>query len=123
MFYIEILRQMKRLWDVVITKLRNESLHGHVLDELRRIKKLISYNIHTHEMKSLYHNKWFLRIINTLHQYKKKMKTPVPISLIRFLVGTSKLLENEITLHEEIFYFLLDKLLAPEDQKDVIVHR
>ena len=114
---------MQRLWDIVTKKLQEGSLQGHVLDQLQQIKKLIHYNIHTNHMKALLKNKWFLRIVKNLHMYKKKMKTPVPISLLRFLLATSKVLENGLKMDEELFYFLLEELLEPSDQGEVIVHR
>jgi hypothetical protein len=38
-------------------------------------------------------------------------------------VVVSKLLENKWTIDEPLFYDLLDRLILPEDQKEVIVHR
>lgn len=94
-----------------------------MLDELRQINSLVKYAMHTQRMKSLMKHKWFLKIVQNLHDYKKKMKTPVPKSLIRFLVASCKLLENEWGIDEVLFYELLEELLSPGDQKDVIVHR
>lgn len=115
---------LQRFSDVINKREEQGGLTGHVLDTLREIKAQVSSSMHSQVMRNLIKHKWFLKIIHTLHEYKKKkMRTPVPPSLIRFLVACSKLLENNTCIDEDLFFELLGQLLDPKDQKDVIVHR
>jgi hypothetical protein len=115
--------QMKRVSDTITQKVQAGALHGHVLDELREIRSVVAHSMHSQVMRNLMKNKWFLKIVHNLHEHKKKMKTPVPPSLIRLLAACAKLLEHCTPLDEELFFELLEQLLRPGDQKDVIVHR
>jgi hypothetical protein len=114
---------MQRLRKAISEKVEEGSMHQHVLDELQQINKLVKYSIHINHMKNLVKNKWFLKIIHGLQAYKRKMKAAVPDTLPRFLLAASKLLENNEKIDEALFYVLVEKLLAPQDQKHVIVHR
>lgn len=112
-----------KLRKAIAEKVEAGSTHKHILDELRDINSLVMYSIHTSRMRNLARNDWFLRLLASVLEYKKKVKTPVPISLVKFLVVSSKLLENDFKIDKSLFYDLVGRLIGHDDHKDVIVHR
>jgi len=115
---------MARLRKAVSAKVEAGSMHQNVLDELQQLSNLVKYSIHTTRMKHLVKNKWFMKVIHSLHNYKQNAKkATVPATLPRFLLAASTLLVNNEAIDESLFYMLVEKLIAPQDHKDVIVHR
>jgi hypothetical protein len=115
--------QMRYLQECLSRVVNEGSMHRHVLEELAQIDQLVQRRLHADRMQHLVGHRWFLRIIHSLHQYKKKMKTPVRKSLLRFLLAASTLLENGRSIDPTLFYSLVTQLVRPDDQQDVMVHR
>lgn len=73
--------------------------------------------------ENLLRHKWFVTIVVKLKEKIETVFTPIPMSCFKFLLAVKEMLVLGQDLTIPVFFSLVAATVAPEDHKDVFIHR